>query len=249
MVAGKLGTAERLAELVTGIISRVVAEEAESLERASEAVAGAMASGGLEYLFGTGHSALVALEAFFRAGGLVRALPIVDLSLMGIPSATRASYLERVPGYARALIESIDVVPNSVGIIVSNSGKNSGPVEMALEMKSRGMRVVGVTSLEYSRRLPPENPYGKRLYEVVDVVVDNKVPEGDAAYEIPGGPRVFPVSTIVNSFVVHAINARAVELLVDRGYEPEVWTSVNVPGGRERNQLYLRKYRSVLRYL
>ncbi len=248
-VGGSGATASRLSELVAGIISRVVAEEAESLERAAEMVADAIASGGLEYLFGTGHSMLVALEASFRAGGLVRTLPLVDLSLMGVPSAIRASHLERLPGYARALIESATVVPNSVGVVVSNSGKNSVPVEMALEMRARGMRVVGVTSLEYSRALAPENPYGKRLFEVVDVVIDNKVPAGDAAYEIPGGPRVFPVSTVVNSFIVHAVNSLAAELLVARGYEPEVWTSVNVPGGRERNQLYLRRYRDVLRYL
>lgn len=245
----KQATVSRLAELVFGIISRVASEEGENLERASEAVADAMKSGGLEYLFGTGHSMLVSLEAFFRAGGLVRVFPILDLSLMGIPSATRASHLERLPGYSRAVAESIDIVPNSVAVIVSNSGKNSGPVEMALEMKSRGVTVIGITSIEYSRRLQPDNPYGKRLCEVADIVVDNKVPEGDAAYRISEDLRVFPVSTIVNIFIVHAINSRAAEILKHQGYEPEVWSSVNVPGGRDRNKLYLRKYSDLLRYI
>ncbi|MEM2763729.1 MAG: sugar isomerase domain-containing protein, partial [Sulfolobales archaeon] len=173
-----------LAELVSGIISRIASEEREGLERASEEVAKALTLGGFEYLFGTGHSMLVALEAFFRAGGLVRAFPILDLSLMGIPSATRASHLERLPGYSKAIVESIDIVPNSVAIVVSNSGKNSGPVEMALELRSRGVKVIGITSLEYSKKLRPENQYGKKLYEVVDIVIDNKVPEGDAAYTV-----------------------------------------------------------------
>lgn len=245
----KSTTVSRLAELVFSVILRVTSEEAESLEKASEAVARAVKSGGLEYLFGTGHSMLVALEAFFRAGSLVRVLPLVDLSLMGIPSAVRASYLEKLPGYSRALIESLDVVPNSVILIVSNSGKNAGPVEMAVEMKSRGVRVVGITSLEYSRKLSPDNPYGKKLYEVADIVIDNKVPEGDAAYKISENLRVFPISTIVNTFIVHAINARAAEILRSQGLEPEVWTSVNVPGGRDRNKQYLVKYMNILKYL
>ncbi|MEM2006810.1 MAG: SIS domain-containing protein [Sulfolobales archaeon] len=238
-----------LAELVSGIISRIASEEREGLERASEEVAKALTLGGFEYLFGTGHSMLVALEAFFRAGGLVRAFPILDLSLMGIPSATRASHLERLPGYSKAIVESIDIVPNSVAIVVSNSGKNSGPVEMALELRSRGVKVIGITSLEYSKKLRPENQYGKKLYEVVDIVIDNKVPEGDAAYTVSESVRVFPISTIVNAFIVHAVNARAVELVRDRGHEPEVWTSVNVPGGKERNRAYLRKYANILKYI
>ncbi|MEM1707026.1 MAG: SIS domain-containing protein [Sulfolobales archaeon] len=242
-------TASRLAELVYNTISRVVSEEGGSLEKASEAVARALTLGGLEYLFGTGHSMLVALEAFFRAGGLVRAFPILDLSLMGIPSATRASYLERLPGYSKAIVESIEIVPNSVAIIVSNSGKNSGPVEMAIELKSRGVEVIGITSLEYSKKLQPENQYGKKLYEVADIVIDNKVPEGDAAYAVSESLRMFPISTIVNTFIVHAINARAVEIARDRGHEPEVWTSVNVPGGKERNRAYLRKYANILKYI
>jgi uncharacterized phosphosugar-binding protein len=238
-----------LAEVVFGIVRRVLEEEAQNLERASELVAESIASGGFEYVFGTGHSMLVVLEVFHRAGELVRVYPILDLALLGLPSATRASSLERLPGYARAIVDSLRIVPNSVLVVVSNSGKNAVPVELAYEMRSRGVRVVAVTSVEYSRRLKPENPLGLRLYEVADVVVDNKVPEGDAAYELGDGTRVFPVSTIVNSFIVHSINARAAEILLSRGVEVEVWTSVNIPGGRERNQRYLSKYYDVLKYL
>ncbi|MCS7098991.1 MAG: SIS domain-containing protein [Sulfolobales archaeon] len=242
-------TISRLAELVSNIFERIVLEEAKSLEKASRAVSEAMKSGGLEYVFGTGHSMLVALEAFYRAGGFVRVQPIVDLSLLGVLSATRASYLERLPGYSKALINSIEVSPDSVAIVVSNSGKNSAPVEMALEMRNRGITVVGVTSLEFSKKLPPENPYGKKLYEVADIVIDNKVPVGDAAYRLAEDVWVFPVSTIVNTFIIHAINARAAEILVSHGLEPEVWASVNVPGGSARNERYLKTYRKLLKYL
>lgn len=239
----------KLWRLLSEIVTQVITEERENIGKASELVAEAIRSGGLEYVFGTGHSMLVALEVSFRAGGLVRAYPIVDLSLMGIPSTLRASNLEKLPGYAKAIADSVPVVPNSVLLVVSNSGKNAVPVELALEMKSRGLRIVAVTSIEYSRKLRPDNPAGKKLYEVADVVIDNKVPEGDAAYEIGGELRVFPISTMVNSFIVHAINTKAAEILQTQGYEVEVWMSVNVPGGKERNFQYISKYRDLLKYL
>jgi len=126
-----------LAEVVFRVIRRVLAEEGPNLERASELVAESIALGGLEYVFGTGHSMLVALEVFHRAGELVRVYPMLDLSLLGFPSATRASSLERLPGYAKAIANSIKVVPNSVLVVVSNSGNNAVPVELAYEMRSR----------------------------------------------------------------------------------------------------------------
>lgn len=242
-------TLSNIAGLTSELLQRVVSESGESIERAAQLVAEAMRLGGLEYVFGTGHSMLVALETAFRAGELVRVYPVVDLSMLGVPSALRASALEKLPGYSKAIVNSLNIVPNSVAIIVSNSGKNSGPVEMALELRSRGVKTVGITSLEYSRKLPPENPEAKKLYEVVDLVIDNKVPDGDAAYELSQSVRVFPVSTIVNSFIVHLVNARAAEILLEQGYEPEVWTSVNVPGGKERNRSYIEKYLNILRFL
>lgn len=242
-------TLSYLTKLTSELLQQVVRESGENIERAAQLVAEAMKLGGLEYVFGTGHSMLVALEAAFRAGELVRVYPILDLSMLGVPSALRASALEKLPGYAKAIVNSLRIVPNSVAIIVSNSGKNSGPVEMALELRSRGVKTIGITSFEYSRKLSPENPEAKKLYEVVDLVIDNKVPDGDAAYELSQGVRIFPVSTIVNSFIVHLVNARAAEILIEQGYEPEVWTSVNIPGGRERNRSYIEKYFDVLRFL
>lgn len=242
-------TFSKLFDVLHNHVEKVIREEEESLERASDYVAEAMEKGGFEYVFGTGHSMLVALEVFFRAGGLVRVYPIIDLSLLGVPSAVRASILEKLPNYAKSLVESTPILPNSVLVVVSNSGKNAVPVELAHSFKERGVKVVAITSVKYSMSLKPENSLGKRLYEVADVVIDNKIPEGDVTYVINDYVKTFPISTIVNSFILHAVNVRAAEKLLEKGIAPEMWTSVNVPGGSERNREYISKYRTLIKHL
>ncbi|MEM1633662.1 MAG: SIS domain-containing protein [Sulfolobales archaeon] len=233
------------------VIDRILNEERENLERASEEIARAIIREKMIYVLGTGHSMLIAIEMFHRAGGLARVYPILDPSLGVFGGALKSSDIEKLSGYADVLVKYYPLSEGDILMVISNSGKNAVPVEASVLARERGCRVIGITSVEYSRKLKPSNRYGKKLYEVADIVIDNKVPEGDAVIEVKElrGRRIAPISTIVNAFIAHVIEIMTVERLIEEGYEPEIWVSVNIPGGNEINKSLVEKYFTRIKHL
>ena len=240
----------RFLSMVNELLTKIVEEEDARIREAAKLVANAAANGHLLHVVGAGHSAMLAEELFYRAGGLAIVNPIIDTDITVAHGARRSTAMEYVRGYAEALLKTAGVGEGDVVLVVSTSGVNVFPVEAALTSKELGAAVVAITSVRYSTTLEPRNPWGKRLCEVADVVIDNKVPRGDAVLEIEGFPmRVGPVSTITNSFIADVLVAYAVEELVRRGVTPPVWLSAHLPEASKHNEELFKKYSKVVKLL
>ena len=244
------GTRSPYYEAVLRQLDAVRETQAESLERAARAVFASLRSDGVLHVFGSGHSHCLAEEAYHRAGGLVPVNVIQEVFLTPLTPPRLSGQLERVPGLAALILEAHDLRAGEVLLVISNSGINGVPVEMAQEGKRRGLTVVALTSLAHSRSVPTRHTDGKRLFEVADIVVDTCGEVGDAAVAYPGlAGKVAPTSLLVGSFIVNSLVCRVVELFLADGLTPPVYLSANLPGGDEHNRALEEKYRGRIRGL
>ena len=239
---------DRYVDAASQVLGEVAATQGEALEEAARLVADSVAAGGVLHLFGAGHSQLLALDAYARAGGLACVNPILDPALSPARGLELAG-VERTSGRAAAVLEGEDLRPGEVVLVASNSGVNAVPVEVALGCRERGLRVVALTNLEQAKRTAPRHPSGARLHELADVVIDNRCPVGDAAVTLPSGDRVGPLTTVVGAAVVTALCARVAELLLNQGRRPPVLASQNLDGqpAAEANAELLAPYLSRVR--
>ncbi len=231
------------------ILKSVLRDESQSMERAAAIITESLSEGGVLHVFGAGHGHLFAEELAYRAGGLVPINPIIDYgyTLMG-GSASRSTRLERLEGYSRIILENYEFRRGEVILIVSQSGINPGPVEAALAAHEKGLQVAAVTSLGQSRNLPSRHSSGLCLFEIADVVINNHVPTGDALVELQAGfPKVAAVSTVVGAAILQSLVAEVARRLLERGLEPPIWISANVPEGDDHNRKMAGKYPSRLK--
>lgn len=200
-----------------------------------------LARGGVLHTFGSGHSELIAREIIGRAGGLVCINGIIDPT---------AGFVENLVGYGTKLIERHDrqyqLLPGETIIVISNSGKNSSPLEVALYAKQKGLTVVGLTALAMSTTYATVHPSGKRLHEVADYVLDNGGVPGDAIVEVRDGMMAGPTSTFIGCSLLNWLTLSVVEWLRDRGHELPLLRSQNLPGAIEHNRALGRRYQSRL---
>ena len=233
------------------VLERIKHEQLSEIAAAGHLVAEALVANGVVHTFGTGHSHLIADEAFFRAGGIAAINPILDERLLFLKGALESTRAERVPGFASVLIEREQVGPSDVAILISNSGRNNVPVEMALEMKARGVKVIAITSVAQSSSSVPLHSSGKRLFELADITIDNCVPPGDALLTIRGlTSRIGPSSTVAGAAIINSIMIEAAAETVRRGRQVPVLPSANIDGVSETTlKELLSLYRGRIRYL
>ena len=195
------------------------------------------------FLFGTGHSHLLAEEGFYRAGGLANVVPILLEHTMLHSLPNLGSRIERTPGLADLILERYSPQPGEMLFVFSNSGVNQLPVEMAIHGRERGLFVVSVSSFAYAQQAPL-SALGVRLDQSVDLAIDNGGLPGDALLELEGFPwRVAPSSTVICALLWNSLVVETVQLLLESGVEPPVFASFNVNGAAQHNQALLDKWR------
>lgn len=222
-------------------------QEGPNIERAAEYCAASVSSGRVIHVFGCGHSQMFAMEVFYRAGGLVpvNALLIPHLALF--PKAKLSTLQERIEGFAGEYLDLEDTDPRDTMIIVSVSGRNAGVVDMALEAKKIGMKVVALTSKQFAGSTTSRHSSGKHLMDVADVVIDVKCVSGDAVLEMEGlEPRFCGTSTVLGMAIMESIIAQTVENCVKAGYTPPIYVSSNLDKGDAINAEHIKNYSKII---
>ena len=222
----------------------VINSERAKMMIAAQMLTDTLKNDALIYVYGSGHSHMFAEEMFYRAGGLANVYPIFIESLMLHEAAATSSNLEKQEDYVNRWIDPLPIGPKDVVLVVSTSGRNATPVDVALIAQKRGARVITISSKEYAHALPPAHSSGKYLMEIGDVNIDNHAPIGDAAMTHSGIDISFaPVSTLINMLLIEAMVAEAITIGLDQGIENiPVFKSGNVPGGKEYNQRMIEYY-------
>ncbi|TRV77802.1 SIS domain-containing protein [Streptomyces sp. 130] len=228
-----------------GLLGRVRDEEAGNIAAAGAAIADTVEAGGRLFAFGAGHSSLAAQDVVYRAGGfaLMNLMAVPGALGVDVMPATLGSALERVDGLAGAVLDSSPAKSGDVLVIISLSGRNALPVEMALNARALGLKVIGVTSVAYAAETRSRHSSGGFLRDHCDIVLDSKIAVGDAEIEVDGVEAPFaPASTVVTSAIMQSMMAAAAERLLERGIEPPLLRSGNVDGGHEWNGRVMRQY-------
>jgi uncharacterized phosphosugar-binding protein len=214
---------------VQDVLQQIATEQIEAIHLAGCLVGTALANGGVVHTFGSGHSHMIAEEAFFRAGGLAPVNAILDERLLFLHGALESTEAERELGYAQTILSRENISSNDVAIVISNSGRNAVPIEMALGFHSRGVKVIAITNVRQSAASSSRHASGKRLFELADVVIDNCVPAGDAVLSLPGTPhKLGPASTVAGAAIINTIMIEAALYLQRKGHPVPVLLSANL---------------------
>ena len=236
-------------ETVSQILSTIFDQEKEKIQCAGAMLADTLKKDGLLYVFGCGHSHMLAEELFYRAGGLAPVYPIFETAAMLHEGAAKSSRIERMSGYAPHVMDRYPIGPNDCLLVVSTSGINPFPMEIAEAAKAKGAKIIGISSFAYLAN-PSRHAEGKHLPDFCDICVDNHVPTGDATVQVcADGTKAGPVSTIASIAIANSIVLHACEVLNNEGIEPKVFHSGNCPGADGYNAALINDYMPRIRNL
>lgn len=221
-------------DAIKGILDSVEESQRGNMRLAAIEIAGAIERDAIIYVFGCGHSHLPALDAFYRAGGLGNVSPMLDGDLMLHDGAAKSSRMEKMPGIAAHVFGRYSPSKEDVLVVISASGKNAVPVEMAKIARANSVKTIAIASSRYAA-------HGGVLANEADIAIDSMVPYGDAAIEA-GGCMMGGLSTASSSFILNSILIEGARIAAERGVKLPVYLSGNVEGGKEANLAIEKRY-------
>lgn len=241
------------------LLERLGQTELNRIGEAAEICATSIAGGGLVFVFGAGHSRMMAEEMTPRQGCFAGFVALVEqalsnhASIVGTNGLRAALYLEKYLGYAEEILKGFHFGPRDAFIIVSTSGIRPVIVEMAEGAKRRGMPLVAVLSRQHCESSPPAHPSGKKLIDFADVVIDNQCPPGDCVLELDGLEwKTGPVSTVTGAMIINMIRCETAARLLARGCKPVLLPSHQFVGNtsaEEQLERFYEAYRKSLAHL
>ena len=226
---------------ITECLTKIENEEAENLKKASHLVSKTIQNDGIVFVFGCGHSHLPGLDAFYRAGGLANVSPILDTDLMLHNGAAKSSRMEKMSGLASEILRRYTLTENDMLFVLSASGKNQVPFEIALEAKKYGVKTVGISSSSYFEK-------GGKLHTATDIHIDCKVPYGDACIDV-GNIKMGGLSTAAACFIINSCLIEGSKLAEENGVKPPVYLSGNIEGGKDHNVILEERYFKRVKHL
>lgn len=236
---------------LSSIFDQIMATQKESLFKGAEMLRDAVVEGHNLFAFGCSHAGLLALELYYRTGGMAVINPVRAPGLnLDIDPATMTSQMERLPEYGKIIVDNQPLGAGDVIIVHSVSGRNTVTVDVAIRAREKGAKVIALTNMQTTTQVSSRHPSGKNLYEVADLVLDNCGCMGDGSLVIEGvAEKVAPTSTAVGAAMLNAMVAQAIELIVQSGIIPPVFISANVEGGDKHNAEMLAKYKDHIFYM
>ena len=221
-------------------LEKIFEGQEEEMEKAISEVFRTIKEDKIIHTFGSGHSHMVGLELFIRAGGLGNVNAMLDQDVLTSNGALRSSKLEKLEGLADILWEEYRIEKGDIIIIISNSGRNALPVEMALRAKKEGIKIIAITSLTQTKEFASRHSSGKKLFEIADIILDNKVISGDGIMKV-GNDRIGAMSSINGMFIINTVVTEAMIRAEKAGIELPVYSSQNIDSFENNDKLY-KKY-------
>jgi uncharacterized phosphosugar-binding protein len=217
------------------LLQRLQDTQLANIERAADLIAQAVADGHTLYAWGGPHSSLPVQDIFWRAGGLALVNPVFTHGLsLEVGPIYLTSFLERTEGAGREFFGQIGAELGDVIILISTSGRNPFPIEMAMSAKEAGLKLIGVTSVTYTNAVTSRHSSGKKMFEYCDVVLDNLAVPGDAVLEDGLLPqKVGPTSGWMGCLILQALMAEVAERLVEKEIVPPIYFALNLDGQGE----------------